>query len=155
MAILTTLQRSGGIDALARDLGRVPADAALGVSCLLPAMLSGMRRAAAERGAGLTGLQSLIESLEALGGGQLAAGLLASDGADPAAGYAVLRLIIGDDDRCRELVHACAATSGRSTDELGRMLPLLAKLVAGYVCARNAGQATLDWLAEMIETDGD
>ncbi len=150
MDILTTLHRSGGIDALARELNLLPAEAANAARCMLPAVLKGMHDAAVLHGGGAVGLRKLVDAWEELGGGGLAAGLLAGNGADQAVAAQVLDLLIGIPAEKSGLIDHCATASGLDPLETGRMLPLLAMLVAGYICARSASESNLDWLANTL-----
>lgn len=155
MDILTTLQRSGGIDALARELDLVPADAALAIKCLMPGILDGIRRTGEAHGGGLAGLQVIVSALNELGGGQLTVSLLAGQVQSATVGAATLAVLLGGADQAEPLLENCKGIGGLSSEALRNMLPLLAILIAGYICARTASEQGLDWLPEYLDKQAD
>ena len=91
MDMLTALQRSGGIEALARQAGLAPPDALSAARELLPALLAAFRGYSAGRDA-------LLASLERLGGIGLAADVMAVEPAGFDRGRTLLaELSIADD----------------------------------------------------------
>ena len=84
---LTTLRRSGGINALSRQLGVTPADVSVGAGALLPALLGGLRKRADVLGGGDAGVRALVEELVELGGGQLAADVMGPEPLDTQPGH--------------------------------------------------------------------
>lgn len=124
MDLLTTLHRSGGIVALARQLRVAPASAAAAVERLLPELVAAFRNIHASEGAA-----GFPVRLMALGGAFLAAEIMGAEAADPARGFAVLdwlgldvgRLPAGDTEQDESL--------------LERIFPLLAMLTGGYLAA--------------------
>ncbi|HEX7751389.1 MAG TPA: hypothetical protein VF440_03230 [Novosphingobium sp.] len=148
MDLLTTLHRSGGIVALARQLGAEPQAAAAAAERLLP-ILCGAFRAVQAR-AGIDGLLALLVER---GGVDLAAEVMGVDQPDPARGTALLaRLgvdraeyatVLGDDQPADPLL-------------LARMLPLLAMLAGGYLAglelSRDDARAVL---ADLLDGGGD
>ncbi len=131
MDFFAMLWRSGGIDAMARQVGVPPAKAMAGVRALLPPLLDGFRQ---YRG----GMPELLAVLDELGGGSLAAAVMSVDSVDPAGGEALLARIAGSAEIRRGLADACK-TGGRDPAALEAMLPLLAMLIGGYVAARAEG----------------
>lgn len=115
MDMLTALQRSGGIEALARQAGVAPPEALEAAKRLLPTILSALRGFPGGRTA-------MLEMLERHGGIGLAADVM---DAAPA-----------DEDRGRQLLDELPDKGGAGEDSLG---PLLGMLVGGYVAARAAG----------------
>lgn len=136
---LTTLRRSGGINALSRQLGVSPADIASAATALLPALLAGLRQAADTLGEGDAGVQSLVDVLAELGGGQLAADVMGPGPLDTAPGNLLLDRVMGPEVARRAVL--VEAERGQGLDpELGaRVLPALAMLVGGYITARAGG----------------
>ena len=139
MDVLDVLRRSGGVDAIARELGVPPATAAAGAEALLPAIVGGFARHSAAGGGGESGLGSLIGMLGTLGGGGLAANVLGPEPTDPARGNDVLGQIFGSKDVSRTVAGHAATQTGLDPALLKKMLPLLAMLVGGYLSARAQG----------------
>ena len=116
--MLTALQRSGGIEALARQAGLAPPDALAAARKLLPALLAAFRGYSAGR-------EELLASLERLGGIGLAAEVMSVEPARQERGRALLDEM------------PLAGDAGE-----GPLAPLLAMLVGGYVAARAAGHGS-------------
>ncbi|MDE2411138.1 MAG: DUF937 domain-containing protein [Sphingomonadales bacterium] len=140
--LMEMLRRSGGLEAVSRQLGIPPAVAATGAEALLPAILGGFRKHADSAGGGEGGLGSLIGMLGNMGGGALAANVLGPDASDVGMGNGVLGQIFGTKDVSRSVAADAAVRSGVDADTLKRMLPLLAMLVGGYLSARAGGSGS-------------
>ena len=95
MDLINILQQSGGIAAIANQLGIPPAMAEVGASALLPAIVGGMSNHADANGGGEGGLGSLIGMLGGLGGAGLASNVLAPEPTDVDKGNDVLGQIFG------------------------------------------------------------
>lgn len=135
---MATLRRSGGIEALARELGIAPTAAAAGVEALLPAIVGGFCKYR-EGAGGDAGLAEIANMLEKLGGGAMAAAVMGPDAADAGPGNSVLGAIFGSTD-INDLVTGYAAqVTGLEPEMLRRMLPLLTMLVGGYLSSRATG----------------
>lgn len=139
MDVMEMLRRSGGLDAVSKQLGIPPAIAAAGADALLPAVLGGFRKHADGAGGGDGGLGSLIGMLGTLGGGALAANVLGPDETDVSKGNDVLGQIFGSKDVSRSVAADASGKSGVDAETLKKMLPLLAMLVGGYLSARAGG----------------
>ncbi|NOU04215.1 MAG: DUF937 domain-containing protein [Novosphingobium sp.] len=139
MDVMEMLRRSGGLDAVSKQLGIPPAIAAAGADALLPAVLGGFRKHADGAGGGDGGLGSLIGMLGTLGGGALAANVLGPDETDVSKGNDVLGQIFGSKDVSRSVAADASGKSGIDAETLKKMLPLLAMLVGGYLSARAGG----------------
>jgi hypothetical protein len=142
MDVMDMLRRSGGVDAIAKQLGIPPAMAAVGAEALLPAILGGFRKNGEAAGGGETGLGSLIGMLGGLGGGELAANVLGPEPTDVARGNDVLGQIFGSKDVSRTVAGHAAGQTGLDPALLKQMLPILAMLVGGYLSARAQGGAS-------------
>ncbi|MGE3692629.1 MAG: hypothetical protein AB7F98_14750 [Novosphingobium sp.] len=114
--MLTTLQRSGGIEALARQAGIEPAQALAETKQILPDLLAAYRDYPG-------GNAALLAMFEKQGGSGLAAEVMAVEPADIAAGRAILASTLGE-----------AVAEKRQTG----LWPLLAMLVSGYIAATAA-----------------
>ena len=137
--LLDMLRRSGGIEAVSKQLGLAPGVAAQGVEALLPALVGGFAKRGEAAGGGEAGLGALVGVLGGLGGGALAANVLGPDETDPGRGNAVLGEVFGSKEVSRSVAADAAARTGIDAQVLKRMLPLLAMLVGGYLSARAGG----------------
>jgi hypothetical protein len=138
MDIEDILARTGGLEAMARDLGVSEADAARGAAELLPAILGGFKKQAQSQPTGLAGLGGLLAQL---GGGGLLDELLAPQPTDVSHGNDVLGQIFGSRDVSRAVAQNASSRSGLDQSLLKRMLPLLAMLVAGYLSKQGGAGA--------------
>jgi hypothetical protein len=136
---LTTLRRSGGINALSRQLGVSPVDVAAGAAALLPALIAGFRQLADRSGRGDAGVRGLVDVLVELGGGQLAADVMAPGPLNSEPGNAILDRALGPDVARRAVLIEAERASGIDQALGERMLPGLAMLVGGYITARAGG----------------
>ena len=138
-SLLDMLRRSGGIEAVSKQLGVPPGVAAQGVEALLPALVGGFAKRGEAAGGGETGLGALVGMLGGLGGGGLAANVLGPDETDTGRGNAVLGEVFGSKDVSRSVAADAAARTGIDPEVLKQMLPLLAMLVGCYLSARAGG----------------
>lgn len=136
---LTTLRRSGGINALSRQLGASPADVASAATALLPALLGGLRQAAESFAPGDAGVQALVDVLAGLGGGQLAADIMGPGPIDTTPGNLLLDRVMGPEVARRAVLAEAERSQGLDMDLGARVLPGLAMLVGGYITARAGG----------------
>lgn len=147
MDLLTALQRSGGVVALARQLQIEPPAATAPVASLLPILVTAFRELHDSAGA-----SALLALFAQQGGVALAAEIMAVDRADPLKGRVILARVGIDAGAvaasCRDEVDPALAL---------RMLPLLAMLVGGYLSgielAREDSYAALARLLESGEPD--
>lgn len=172
MDVMEMLRRSGGLEAVSRQLGVPPAVATAGAEALVPAILGGLSKRIGAGGGGESGLGAILEMLGTFGGGGLAANVLGPDTTDIAKGNEILGQIFGSEDVSRSVAADATGRSGVDEATLKKMLPILAMLVGGYMAARAGGSGTegsggLDGLgailgggqgrglAEMLDMDGD
>ncbi|MDB5752451.1 MAG: hypothetical protein JWP65_2872 [Ramlibacter sp.] len=132
MQITDMLAQSGGLAAVARQLGIAQDQAERGADALLPALLGGMRKQADASPVGLGGL------LGQLGGGGLLDQILGRQDADPQPGNDVLGEIFGSRDVSRTVAQDAATRTGLDPALLKKMLPLLAMLVTGWLSRQGA-----------------
>ena len=137
--VMEMLLRSGGIEAVSKQLGIPPAMASAGAEALVPAILGGFGKQASAGGDGDSGLGALIGMLGSLGGGGLAASVLGPGETDTAKGNEVLGQIFGSKDVSRSVAADAAGKTGIDPAVLKKMLPILAMLVGGYLSARAGG----------------
>jgi hypothetical protein len=137
--VMDMLRRSGGIEAVSKQLGIPPATASAGAEALLPAILGGFGKHAGAAGGGESGLGALIGMLGSLGGGGLAANVLGPEETQVGKGNDVLGQIFGSKDVSRSVAADAAGKTGIDPGVLKKMLPILAMLVGGYLSARAGG----------------
>ena len=134
--MFSILRLSGGINALARQLGEPPSVALAGAEALLPGLLAGFRNFTG-------GFDALLGLLNELGGDALAAAIMSHEAAGIQPGLTILERLSG------------VADAGEAPVDAGlreRMLPLLAMLVGGYLAARaSAGALQGAELARLLE----
>ncbi len=130
------LAQTGGLQAIARELGVSESQAATGAAALLPAILGGFKKKAAQPAAaeGLGGL------LGKLGGGSLLDDVVAPHPTNIARGNDVLGQIFGDKEVSRTVAQDASAKTGLDPALLKKMLPIVAMLAAGYM-AKQRGTA--------------
>lgn len=130
------LVNSGGVDAMARELGVPPAMAKAGAAALLPAILGGFKKQAQAQPSGIEGLGGLLAQL---GGGELLDAVLAPEPTPVEQGNDVLGHIFGSKDVSRTVAGHAAEQTGLDSTLLKKMLPMLAMLVAGYLAKQGGG----------------
>ena len=135
MQIADLLRQTGGLDAIARELGISETDATRGAEALAPVILGGFKKAAGGSAAepsadGVAGLGALVAQL---GGASLLDDVVATDATHVERGNGVLGRIFGSRDVSRDVVADAAARTGLDESMLARMLPRLAMLIAGYL----------------------
>jgi len=157
MDLLAVLRRSGGIDAVARQIGVPPPQVAAGIDTLLPALLASLRSYAQQQGGGHVGIAGLLAMVNALGNGQLAADVMGPGPLAADAGDALLGQLVGLPEARRRLASDVAAIGGQDSAAIGHILPLLAMLVCGYISARAEADAaqgdSLAWLRDLLMLD--
>ncbi|NYD89101.1 DUF937 domain-containing protein [Sphingomonas melonis] len=127
---LNELLPSGGIEALASQLGIPPEQARRGAEALLPSVLGGMGDNSAQ----------LDNHVNALGGPDLAKNVVGSEPTQVERGNQFLGGIFGSKEVSREVAGHAAQNSGLDPALLKQMLPILAMLVAGHLAERSGGQ---------------
>ena len=133
MQITDILAQSGGLEAMARELGISEADAARGASALAPAILGGFKKQAQAQPAGIESLGGLIGQL---GGGSLLDDVLSPAPTNVSRGNDVLGQIFGSRDVSRTVAQNASAQSGLDPALLKKMLPILAMLITGYLSSQ-------------------
>lgn len=136
MDIMDMLQQSGGIGAMAKELGITDSVAETGAAALLPAILGGFKKTAQTQPGGLDGLGGLLGQL---GGGSLLDNVLGTQPTPVAKGNDVLGQIFGSKVVSRTVAAGAEQQTGISSDLLKKMLPYVAMMVAGYM-AKQSGE---------------
>ena len=140
MQITDILAQSGGLQAMARELGISEADAARGASALAPAILGGFKKQAQVQPAGIEGLGGLLGQL---GGGSLLDDVLSPDPTNVSRGNDVLGQIFGSRDVSRTVAQNASAQTGLDPSVLKKMLPMLAMLITGYMATQRGSGSTV------------
>ena len=138
MQITDILNQTGGLSAMARELGISEAEAATGASALAPAVLGGFQKQAQIQPGGVEGLGGLLGQL---GGGGLLDNVLSPQPTDVSQGNNVLGHIFGSKEVSRDVAQNAAAQTGLQPSILKKMLPLLAMMVAGYMAKQRSADA--------------
>lgn len=141
MDMMDMLRASGGLDAIAGQLGIPPEMAAAGAGALLPAIVGGFQKQSDAGGGGAGGLGSLIGMLGGLGGAGLADNVLGPQETDVNKGNDILGQIFGSKDVSRTVAGHASGQTGIDPELLKKMLPILAMLVGGYLSSRGGGQS--------------
>ena len=155
-SLASNLDREGGIDAMARELGVSESQAASGASALLPAILGGFKSRTRAAPDGLSGLERLLERL---GGTGLLDNAVAPEPTDVNRGNNVLSQIFGSKEVSRTVARDASSRSGLPATLLKRMLPMLAMIVAGYL-SKHRGAAAMTpssqggGLGSLLDMDG-
>ena len=136
MQLLDILNETGGIGAIARELGISESQASAGAAALAPAILGGLKRSAQSPSGGL---DALLGTLDALGGSGLLDSVLGPQATNVSAGNEILGQIFGSRDVSRTVAQQASAGTGIDPALLKKMLPILAMLVAGYMSRHAAG----------------
>ena len=137
MQISDILNKTGGLQPIARELGISESDAASAATALAPAVLGGFQKQAEEHPQGLEGLGGMLSQL---GGGRLLDSVLSSTPTDAAPGNDVLGRIFGSKDVSRAVAQNAAMQSGHDPSLLKKMLPMLAMVIAGYMAKNRSAQ---------------
>ena len=140
MDMMDMLRASGGLDAIAGQLGISPEMAQVGAGALLPAIVGGFQKQSDVAGGGEGGLGSLIGMLGGLGGAGLADNVLGPQETDVTKGNDILGQIFGSKDVSRTVAGHAAGQTGLDPELLKKMLPILAMLVGGYLSSRGGAQ---------------
>lgn len=148
MNMSQTLQQSGAIDAMARELGIDTQTAQTAAGALLPAIVAGLGRN--QVGAGGTrdsagGLADVLGGLAGGGGGGALGGIggvlldqvLGQRPTPTQPGNDILGQIFGSKEVSRGVAEEVAGSTGLSTDLLKKMLPMLAMAVVGAMLKRD------------------
>ena len=131
-----TLQRSGGVEAVARRLSVSTPLADQLTAALLPFVLGGVRRHLAQdmdQAAAVIALEDLIEPF---GGPRLAAGVLGLDPLADDAGHDLVEAVLGDTATVSAVIAHARRATGASAAHVDAALALVTMLATGYVAAR-------------------
>jgi hypothetical protein len=155
MDLMDILRQTGGINAIANQLGISPEAAEAGANSLLPAIIGGFTKLSAANGGGNTGIGSLVGMLQGLGGGTLATNVIGPEPTNIENGNAILGQIFGSKDVSRTVAGHSAAQTGIDPKLLQQMLPILSMLVGGYLSHQaSSGTITKDVMVAQDNSEG-
>lgn len=138
--VLAKLVQSGGMNAIARQLGAAPAAALAAARALMPGLTEGLRTYPG-------GISALLAKFADLGGDRLAAAVMGPDPVDSTPGQAIIARIGG-------IVVSQPDDAPGDQDLRLQLAPLLAMLVVGYLSARAAASGlTEEELAALLIAD--
>jgi hypothetical protein len=148
MDLLDTIKSTGGIAAIAEQLGLSEQQAQTGAAALLPAIVAGFQKQA-QGGGGLEGLASVLTQV---GGASLLENVLSSGPTNTSLGATILGQIFGSKEVSRDVAGQAAASSGLNIDTLKKMLPLLVMLAGGLLAKRGGqgGGSLIDQLGGLL-----
>lgn len=155
MALADTLERSGAIDAMARELGVSPAAARTAAGALLPAIVAGLGRNHVGPGATRSDSGGLADVLGGVlgsgndiaeGGGGGIGGVLLDQVLRPEPtqtqpGNDILGQIFGSKDVSRAVADEVSQSTGLPADLMRKMLPILAMAVVGAMAKKSVNAA--------------
>lgn len=154
MDVLDILRRTGGVNALAGELGISPRIAARGTEALLPAIMGGLSKLRDRAGQGAC-MEGVTAALKKSGGSSMAEAVLLPGDTDITPGKLVLQDIFGSPQVSRVVADYAAHKSELDPVTLRRMLPLLSMLVGGYITARagsDRGEGPNDaWMGSLLD----
>jgi len=141
MDLVGIFRRSGGIDAICRQLDDSNGSTRMAVEILLPPLIEGLRGNVARNGGGRAGFDALIALINGFGDGSLAAQVMGPYPPDSKQGVALGSAIHGLSE-----IDWLAQVSALADERVGpeivlRTMPLLVMLVCGYITALAAGSA--------------
>ncbi len=138
MDMLEMVRASGGLDAIAGQLGISNDQAASGAEALLPAVMGGFKKRTQSAGSGESGLGDLVGMLGGLGGGGLLSNVLGAEPTDVDTGNQVLGQIFGSKEVSRTVAGQASEQTGLDSSVLKKMLPILAMVVGGYLSSQSS-----------------
>ena len=138
MQITDILNKVGGLQSMARELGISETQAATAAEALAPAVLGGFQKQAQSSPTGIEGLAGMLGQL---GGGALLDNVVSNEPTDLNRGNAVLGQIFGSKDTSRTVAQSASAKTGLDPSLLKKMLPMLAMVVAGYMAKQRSADA--------------
>ena len=151
--MFATLRRSGGIEALARQVGHPQASVSAASEALIPELMACLREFVRNQGGEEAGVKKLLGVLDELGDGQLAADVMGHERVSPDSGESILASLCAGEGPARPDPGELAARSGLDEALLEHLLPLLAMLLCGYISARASGDREgdgLGWARDLL-----
>lgn len=133
MQITETLAQTGGLRAIAQQLGVSESQVASGADALLPAILGGFKKQT--QSSGSSGLSGLLGQLGSMG---LFDNVMNPQQVQAEQGNQVLGQVFGSKDVSRAVAQNASAQTGLDTELLKKMLPMLAMLVTSFMAKQGS-----------------
>ncbi|MBA2290922.1 MAG: DUF937 domain-containing protein [Gemmatimonadales bacterium] len=130
MELNDLLARTGGLQAIARELGITDAEAAAGAAALAPAIVGGFEKQVEAHPGGNGGLGELLRQF---GDDDLLDNVVGPEATDVSRGNSILGQIFGSKEVSRAVAQDAAPRTGLDSSILKKMLPLIAMIVAGQL----------------------
>lgn len=129
------LAQMGGVSSIAKQLGLDEGQAQRGAEALLPALLGGFKQQLQAQPSASGGISALLGQL---GGSDWLSTTLGQLTGNASTGNDILGQVFGSKDVSRTVVDNAAQTSGLNVEQLKKMLPLLAMMVAGFMSKQSS-----------------
>ncbi len=158
MDVSDILRRTGGVNAMARELGISPRVASDGTAALLPAIMGGLSKMRDRAGQGQN-LEGVTAALKKSGGSSMAEAVLMPGDTNTSPGNIMLQEIFGSPQVSRMVAEDAAHKAQLDVAILRKLLPLLSMLVGGYISARSGsgqGDGSNDaWMVSLLDFEVD
>lgn len=129
------LAQMGGVSSIAKQLGLDEGQAQRGAEALLPALLGGFKQQLQAQPSATGSISALLGQL---GGSDWLSTALGQLTGNASSGNDILGQVFGSKDVSRTVVDNAAQTSGLNVEQLKKMLPLLAMMVAGFMSKQSS-----------------
>lgn len=133
MKISDILAQMGGVTSIANQLNIDEGQAQRGAEALLPALLGGFKKQVQTQPDIAQGLGGLVSQL---GGSELLSSVFGQMTGNTDKGNDILRQVFGSKEVSRTVVDDAAQKTDLSVEQLKKMLPMLATLVAGFIAKK-------------------
>lgn len=147
--LLDLLRRSGGLAAIANNLGIDQPATLAAAEVLLPRIQQALHDRVGQAGGSALGMGQLLAQLADLGGGKLAGALLQQSLPGQGEIDRIAGAILGEEDNPEQGLAKAAQRSGLPVETVRRVRPLLAMLTGGYLSARASQLSAADCQAEL------
>lgn len=139
MQVNDILSQMGGVSSMANQLGLEESQAQRGAEALLPALLGGFKKQLQTQP---NAIESIGGLLGQLGGSDFLSRALGQLTGNTGAGNDILGQVFGSKDVSRTVADNAAQSSGLNVEQLKKMLPMLAMMVAGFMAKQRSGEST-------------
>jgi len=138
MQISDILAQMGGVSSIAQQLDLDEGQAQRGAEALLPALLGGFKKQVQSQPNALDSMGSLLGQL---GSSDVLNNVFAKLTGSADTGNDILGQVFGSKDVSRTVVDSAAQSTGLNVEQLKKMLPMLATMVAAFMTKQGLGGA--------------
>lgn len=138
MQISDILAQMGGVSSIAQQLDLDEGQAQRGAEALLPALLGGFKKQVQSQPNALDSMGGLLGQL---GGSDVLNNVFAKLTGSADTGNDILGQVFGSKDVSRTVVDSAAQSTGLNVEQLKKMLPMLATMVAAFMTKQGLGGA--------------